>query len=269
MDLTRIATSNGDGKMEKYVYVAASSVIVVILVIVVLVVYFPAKSGAELTVLCGGSFKEPAEKLVGTFEEETGIDAEISFGQCEDHLPHINAHDVGDIYIAHTPYMKYTEDAQACSRWVLVGYVRPVLVVKKGNLLNLEKIEDLARPGLKVALPNPEFATCGEMVEKLLKKKGIWDDVKKNVGNAFFRSHAQTGTAIKVGNRDAGMMWNGVAHNWLDALDIIPTPYEYDQVIEVGVIGLSYSKHPELVEEFLKFSEKKGEEIFGESGFTK
>jgi len=51
----------------------------------------------------------------------------------------------------------------------LVEYVRPVLVVKKGNPLNLEKNDDLARPGLKVALPNPKYATCGEMVEKLFK----------------------------------------------------------------------------------------------------
>lgn len=256
-------------RMRKYLYIAGGLIIVAVLVIVVIRVYFPGKSGAQLTVLCGGSFKEPAEKLVGTFEEETGIDVEISFGQSEDHLPHVKAHKVGDIFVSHSPYMKYTEDAQACSRWVLVGYVRPVLVVRKGSALNLEKVEDLARPGLKVALPNPEFSTCGEMVESLFEKKGIWDDVKENVGNAFFRSHAQVATAIKVGNRDAGMMWNGVAHNWLDAVEIIPTPYEYDEVIEVGVIGLSYSKHPELVEELLKFSEKKGEEIFGEFGFTK
>ena len=89
------------------------------------------------------------------------------------------------------------------------------------------------------------------------------------MGNAFFKTHAQTAIAIKVGNRDAGMMWNGVVYNWRDVLEIVPTPYEYEEVIEVGAIGLSYSKHPELVEEFLKFSEKHGERIFEEFGFTK
>jgi molybdate transport system substrate-binding protein len=256
-------------RTRKYLYVAGALIIAAILVVVVIRVYFPGKSGTRLTVLCGGSFKEPVEKLVGVFEKETGIDVEISFGQSEDHLPHVKAHKIGDVFVSHSPYMEYTEDAQACSRWVPVGYVRPVLVVKKGSALNLEKVEDLALPGLKVALPNPEFSTCGEMIEGLFKKKDIWDDVKENVGNAFFRSHAQVATAIEVGNRDAGMMWNGVAHNWLDAIEIIPTPYEYDQVIEVGIIGLSYSKHPELVEEFLKSSENKGKEIFSQFGYTK
>lgn len=256
-------------RIKKYLYVSVSLIIVAVLVIVAIRIYSPGKTGAKLTVLCGGSFKYPVEKLVEAFEKETRIDVEISFGQCEDQLPHVKMHDVGDIYVAHTPYMKYTEDAQALSRWVSVGYVRPVLVVKKGNPLNLKGIQDLTRPGLKVALPNPEFATCGEMVEKLFKKKGIWDDVKKNVGNAFFKTHAQTAIAMKVGGRDAGMMWDGLVYNWRDVLEIVPTPYEYERAIKVGVIGLSYSKYPKLVEEFLKFSEKNGKAIFKEFGFTK
>jgi hypothetical protein len=64
-------------------------------------------------------------------------------------------------------------------------------------------------------------------------------------------------------------MWNGVAHAWLDDLEIVPAPYEYDEVIEVGLIGLSYSEQPEIVEEFLKFSEEKGRDIFTEFGYTK
>ena len=255
-------------RMRKYLCVAVTLIIAVILVIVAVRACRPGESGTQLTVLCGGSFRYPAEKLIQMFEEETGTDVEISFGGSEDHLPHVKARRAGDIYITHSPYMKYTEEAQASARWVQVGYVRPVLVVKKGNPLNLQEVEDLARSSLRVALPDPQYSTCGEMVEELLKRKGIWDDVKKNVDNAFFRSHAQTATAIKVGNRDAGIMWNGIAHTWLDALEIVPTPYDYDQVIEVGIIGLSYSEYPELVEQFLKFSERKGEEVFGEFGFT-
>jgi len=255
--------------MKKTFILAETLVIVGIIVILLLYYFLPGRSAAQLTILCGGSFKKPAEKLVEAFEQETGVDVEISFGQSEDHLPHVKAQRVGDVFISHSPYMKYTEDAQSASRWVLVGYISPVLVVKKGNPINLEKVEDMARPGLKVALPNPEFSTCGEMVEQLLKKKGIWDDVKQNVGNAFFRSHSQVATAIKVGDREAGMMWNGVAHAWLDDLEIVPTPYEYDEVIEVGVIGLSYSKQPEIVEKFLKFSEENGKNIFVEFGYTK
>ena len=223
----------------------------------------------EIEVLAGGSFRPPMEKLAALFEQETGVRATLVFGQSEDLLPHVKMHSQGDVYATHDPYAQYTEEAGALLRCVVVGHVAPVLVVAKGNPKDVGSIEDLTRPGLRVALPNPEFSTCGEMVFGLLEKKGIKDAVMENVGNALFRSHAQTGSAIKLGHRDAGVMWNGVAHNWLDAIEIVPTPYEYDEEVRVTVIGLSYSKKHAEVERFLKISEERGEAIFAEFGYVK
>ena len=223
----------------------------------------------EIDVLCGGSFRPPAEKLAKTFEEETGITATLVFGQSEDHLPHVKMQDQGDVFISHDPFTQYTEDAGSLLRYVVVGHVAPVLVVAKGNPKDVRAIEDLTKPGLRVCLPNPDFSTCGEMVFGLLERKGIKEAVLANVGNALFRSHSQIGSNIKLGHRDAGIMWNGVAHNWLDAIEMVPTPYEYDEEIRVTVIGLSYSKKRELVEKFLTVAEARGEVIFREFGYVK
>ncbi|GAB6164104.1 molybdate ABC transporter substrate-binding protein [Thermostilla marina] len=224
----------------------------------------------ELLILCGTSFRPPTEKLVEMFEKEhPDIDVLLSFGGSEDHLPHVQAKAQGDLYVTHDPYMQYTEEAGAMLRWVQVGYLCPVLVVQKGNPKNIQSIEDLTKEGIQVALPNPDYSTCGEMVFALLEKKGIKDAVLKNVGNAMFRSHADIGKQLKLGHADAGIMWNGVANEYLDAIDIVPTPYEYDEQIRVGVIGLSYTKHPDEVEAFLKFAEEHGQEVFKESGYLK
>jgi len=175
----------------------------------------------------------------------------------------------GDLFVSHDPYVQYTVDAGAMRRWVQVGYVAPVLVVGKGNPRKIAKIEDLAQPDLKVVLPNPEYSTCGEMVFKLLEKKGIKEAVLGNVGNALVRSHSEVATPIALGHREAGIMWNGVAHNWLGKLDIVPAPYEYDDEVRVGIMGLSYSKHPAEVEAFLKFAEEHGPKVFEEFGYVK
>ncbi len=228
-----------------------------------------AQPAEEIEVLCGGSFRYPLEKLAKLFEEETGRRVALVFGQCEDHLPKVKMHTVGDVFVAHDPFIKYTEDAGAMLRCVQVGYVAPVLVVKKGNTKKIERFEDLARPGLRVVLSNPDFTTCGEMVFALLEKKQIKEAVLANVGNALVRTHAQEAAQIKLGHRDAGVMWNGIAHNWLDSLEIIPGPYEYDREVRVGVIGLSYSKKKDLVEEFLKFIEEHGKKVFTEFGYVK
>jgi len=229
----------------------------------------PAAENGEIMVLCGTSFGPPTEKLIEMFKKETGVKAVISFGGSEDLLPQVKIARVGDAFVTHDPYMKYTEDTKAMLRWVHVGHVAPALVVKKGNPHKVKRIEDLTRPGLKVLLPNPDYSTCGEMVFKLMGKKGIKDAVLKNVGNAMFRSHADIGNKMKLGAGDAAIMWKGVAHNFRDAIDIVPCPYEYDEEIRVGVIGLSYTKKKTEVEKFLKFVDKHGRKVFKEFGYVK
>ena len=224
---------------------------------------------AKLTILCGGSFRPPVEKLAKEFEEKTGVKVELSFGQSEDLLPQIKIGKEGDLFVSHDPYMDYTKKAGALLDAVQVGYVAPVLVVRKGNPANVHSIEDLAKPGVKVALPDPKYSTCGQMVEKLLENKGIKDAVYKNAGGALFRSHSEIGNALKIGERDAGIMWNGTAHNFLDAIEIIKTPYEYDTEVRVWIMGLNYSKHKDLVKQFLDFARKEGKKIFAEYGYVK
>jgi molybdate transport system substrate-binding protein len=224
---------------------------------------------AMLTVLCGGSFRPPMEALEKAFEEQTGVQVDLSVGQSEDLLPTVKIGKEGDIFVTHDPYMDYTEEAGALLEGVQVGYVAPVVVVRKGNPAEVKSLEDLANPGVKVALPNPEYSTCGEMLFKLLEKKGIKEAVLENAGGAIFRSHSETGNHLKLEKRDAGVMWNGTAHTFRDALEVIPTPYEYDETIRVWVMGLNYTKNEELVKQFLEFAKTEGPPIFAEYGYVK
>ena len=107
------------------------------------------------------------------------------------------------------------------------------------------------------------------MVDQLLEKKGIKQAVRENVGSALMKHHSEIGNHLKLETREAGIMWNGVAHTFQDAVDVVPTEYEYDDEIRVAVMGLSYTKHPEEVEKFLDFVEKHGKEVFAEFGYVK
>jgi molybdate transport system substrate-binding protein len=223
----------------------------------------------ELVMLCGDSFLPPAKQLCSEFKAKTGIEILSTVAGSENLLPHVKARDEGDIFITHDPYMDYTRDANALADNVNVGFVAPVLVVQKGNPKGIKSIEDLTRPGLKVALTDPQYSTCGEMVFALLEKKGIKDAVMKNVENRLTKGHSNIGTFIKTQAIDAGIMWNGVAHTFKDSLDIVKTPYEYDVETRVHIMSLSYSKNPELLKQFMEFAHKRGTEIFAEYGYVK
>ena len=228
-----------------------------------------SRAAEEIEILCGTSFRPPMEELLKLYEKKTGGRAVLALGGSEDHLPKVKLKAMGDVYVTHTPYMQYTKEADALLREVQVGFLAPVLVAAKGNPKKLARFEDLARPGLRVVLPNPKYSTCGEMVFKLLEKKKIQGAVLKNVGNDLVKHHATVGNHVKLGALDAGIMWNGVAHNFRDAIDIIPLPYEYDNEIRVAAVGLSYTKRREAVQEFLDFVEKHGQRIFTEFGYVK
>ena len=232
----------------------------------------PASDGGddpELVILVGNSFIPPTEQLLKEFTAATGIRATYTTGGSEDLLPHVEAKRQGDVFITHDPYLDSTREHDAYSDHVSVGFVAPVLAVQKGNPKAIKGIDDLTEPGLKVALSNPEYSTCGEMVFALLKKKGIHDKVMENVGNRLTKGHSNLGNLVKTRVVDAVIMWNGVANTFKEHLDIVKTPYEYDEEVAVHVIGLSYSKQPEAVKRFIEFTREKGEPVFAEHGYVK
>jgi ABC-type molybdate transport system substrate-binding protein len=107
------------------------------------------------------------------------------------------------------------------------------------------------------------------MVFALLDKKGIKDAVMENVENRLTKGHSNIGTFLKTQAVDAGIMWNGVAHTFSDSLEIVRTPYEYDEEIRVHIIGLNYTKQAESLKQFIDFTRKRGPEIFAEYGYVK
>jgi len=228
-----------------------------------------ADKSKELVVLCGSSFPKPMEQLCSQFSAETGIGTITTVAGSEDFLPLVKAGRKGDILVTHDPYLDYVADANALADHVQVGFVAPVLAVQKGNPKGLTSIEDLTRPGLEVALTDPKYSTCGEMVFALLEKKGIKDAVMKNVENRLTKGHSTLGNYLKIQTVDAVIMWNGVAHTFSDSVEIVRTPYEYDEEIRVHIISLRYSKQPELLKQFMEFARNRGPEIFAEHGYVK
>ena len=223
----------------------------------------------ELVIMAGNSFIPPTERLIAEFTRKTGLTATYTTGGSEDLLPHVKARRKGDVFITHDPYLDYTRKEGAYSDHVQVGFVAPVLAVQKGNPKGIKGIDDLTSPGLKVALSDPEYSTCGEMVRAHLKKKGLYDAVMKNVGTRLTKGHSNLGNLLKTQTIDAVIMWNGVASTFKEHLKVVKTPYEYDTEICVHVIGLNYSKRPEAVRKFMEFVREDGQRIFADSGYVK
>jgi molybdate transport system substrate-binding protein len=254
-------------KTEKYL----SFIVVVLLILLIAGCGKDEPQGEDekLVVLCGSSFPNPMDELCSQFTEQTGIKFARSLAGSENHLPLIKTAHKGDIFVTHDPFLDYVRDANCLLDYAHVGYVSPVLAVQKGNPKGISSIQDLTRPGLKVALSNPEYSTCGEMVFALLEKKGIKEAVMKNVENRLTKGHSDLGTFLKTKTVDAVIMWNGVAYIFRDSVEVVPTPYEYDEEIRVHIMGLNYSSKPESLRKFLEFAKSRGKAVFARHGYVK
>ena len=223
----------------------------------------------ELVILCGSSFVNPTKNLYQNYAKENNVRFAMTASGSEDFLPQVKEGGKGDILVTHDPYLDYTIEANRAAGSVNVGYVAPVIAVQPGNPQNIRSIKDLTRPGLRVGISNPEYSTCGEMVFDLLEKKGIKEDVLKNVGNRLTKGHSTLCNWLKTDAVDAVVAWNGVAHTFKDSVEIIPTPYEYDTEIRVHVIGLNYSEEPDALSDFLEYVKENGPEIYSRYGYVK
>jgi molybdate transport system substrate-binding protein len=112
----------------------------------------PEGAQKELVVLCGSSFVKPTEQLCSQFTAETGINVVTTVGGSEELLPLVKVGRKGDVLITHDPYLDYAAQAGVLGEHIEVGFVAPVLAVQKGNPRGIKSMEDLARPGLKVAV---------------------------------------------------------------------------------------------------------------------
>lgn len=226
----------------------------------------------ELLLLSGSSFIQPAQQLADEFKDQTGIEIVCSTGESEELLPHVKEQQKGDIFVTHDPYLDYVEEAGSLADSVHVGFVAPVVCVSKGNeeLKNkINKVEDILDIDMKLALSDPEYSTCGELVRDLFQKKGKWEELKEKVGSRFTKGHSRLGTLLKTEAVDCVIMWNGVANNFKDSNEIVPTPYEYEEEVRVHVMTLSYSDHQAALTQFIQFVEDRGPEVFQEYGYVK
>jgi len=226
-------------------------------------------ASAELVVMCGSSFVPPNEQLCSEFTAETGIKVITTSAGSEDFLPLVKTAQKGDVLITHDPYLAYVSDAKVLGDHVCVGFVAPVVAVQKGNPKNIRSIEDMTGEGIRVALSDPKYSTCGKMVFALLEKKGIKEAMMKNIGTRLTKGHGTLGTFLKTQAVDAVIMWNGVANTFGDSLEIVDMPYEYDTEIRVHIMGLNYSSQPEELKQFIEFARWRGKAIFEEHGYVK
>ncbi|WP_304084698.1 molybdate ABC transporter substrate-binding protein [Maridesulfovibrio ferrireducens] len=138
----------------------------------------------ELRIFSGAGLMKPMEELRQNFEKKNNVTISVHYGSSGEIFGMMSMGQTCDVFIPGAE--KYTNDAVK-NGWLykpsIIKIVKhiPVIVVPAGNPLNIKSLDDLARPGLKVALCDPKSAAIGKVSKKLLGKCKLWKKVEPNV----------------------------------------------------------------------------------------
>jgi len=134
----------------------------------------------------------------------------------------------------------------------IAAHFMVVIVTPRGNPANIQRIEDFARPGVRVSLGNPKSCAIGIWGEKTFKRAGIWEQVRKNAVHEA-KCIAEAATAPQHRVVDASLVWSSTAVLYLRDLEIIPIEPKYRGFVRLPVAVLTFARYPELARELKQF----------------
>jgi molybdate transport system substrate-binding protein len=199
----------------------------------------------EILVFAGAASKPPTEEAARVFEKKTGVKVNLTFGGSGFVLSQMTLAKTGDIYFpGSSDYMEIAKkkDLVFPESEQRVVYLVPSLNVQKGNPKAVKTLKDLTKPGIRVAIANPESVCVGlyavEVVERNLSanEKVAF---RKNLVN-YAESCEKTATIISLKAADVVIGWS-VFNHW-DPERIETVPLKGDEIVRVGYIPIAISK---------------------------
>lgn len=174
-----------------------------------------ASSPSELLFFCGSAVKVPMEEIIASYERKSGVKINVVYGGSGTLLSQMELSRRGDVYLCGSP--DYIEIGERKKLLIAdtdrkIAYLVPAIIVPKCNPKKIKKLEDLARPGVRVGMGNPETVCLGLYGIELLEYNGLLEKVLPNVA-VFAKSCEDTATLVVLGNVDAIIGWD-VFESW-------------------------------------------------------
>lgn len=164
----------------------------------------------ELTFFAGAVNRAALEPIIKEFEEREGVTINAVFNGCGILTATMRgilggqAGSFPDVYMACDVY--YLEPVnELFQEAVNVSDTDIVIVTQKDNPKQIKSLADLAKPGVRVVLGQPDKCTIGVLSQRLLQSEGLYETIKNNgnlvnqtTSSAFLIPQVSTGAADAV-----------------------------------------------------------------------
>ncbi|AWB11137.1 molybdate transport system substrate-binding protein [Thermodesulfobium acidiphilum] len=225
----------------------------------------------NLTISAAASLTSSLNKIIDIFEKEhPDIKISVNYGASGALRQQIEQGAKVDLFLPVSVRDLQTLESEKLvdpSNSVVFAKNILVLIVPKGNLLDIKSLEDLEKSDVKkIAIGSIPSVPAGVYAKESLEKVGIFDNLKSKF--VYGKDVIQVLEYVNTGNVDAGFVYRtdaatskGVTIAYT-VLDSIHKPILYYAAV------VSSTKYPTEAKEFMNFLlSKKAQEIFSEYGF--
>ncbi len=225
-------------------------------------------NGESIIVHCGAGMRRPMDEIGALFEEKYAVTVHYNYAGANTLLTQMELTGEGDIYMpGATYYFEIAAEKGLIDDFSKVAYHVPVIITPADNPAKINSLSDLANEDASLVLGDPDAAAIGVLCQKMLTKKGIYEQVEENVV-ARGATVNELVTYISLSQADASIVWEDLVRD-NGEINMVEITKDDNIVKIVPIATLSSSENPETAEEFLQFVvSDEGRAVFEAYGFT-
>jgi molybdenum ABC transporter molybdate-binding protein len=185
----------------------------------------------EIVLFSGGVNRVAIEETLKAFERREGVEITTTFNGCGILVGQMKTGSHPDAYFAcDSSYMVQVKDLFLDQD--PIAETDMVLLVARGNPLGIHGLADLARPGVKVAVANPEFSALGGLTVKLLEEAGLLQEVRKNITYGDSPTADYLTVRVKTDREDAAIVYRANTIQVKDDLTVVPIDHPAAKAVQ-------------------------------------
>jgi molybdate transport system substrate-binding protein len=216
--------------------------------------------------------RKALDPIIDQFERREGVRITTVYNGCgiltaqmRSLIDKRQSHGFPDAYMACDVYYldtvrEHFQDA------VNVSHTNIVIVVPKGNPAGIRHLADLARPGVRVALGQPDQCTIGVLSRRLLQSENIYEHLLRDNVVTQTATSALLVPSITTGAADAALAYATDTLAEADKLDVIPIDSPLARAVQP--YGIARSSEYKYLSRRLFETIARSRESFEAAGFT-
>ena len=256
--------------------VNSSNAFLSILALLAMAVIVPSSSAStrSLLVFAGAASKPPTEEAARTFGQRANIQVRVTFGGSGFVLSQMKLSRMGDLYFpGSSDFMEKAKREKLVFPETerIITYLVPAINVQKGNPRKIRSLRDLLKPGLRLAIADPEGVCVGTYAVEVVEKNLRGDErerFRKNLVTTV-ESCEKTANIISLKGVDAVIGWRVFQHWDPERIEtILLKPEEIPRIGYIPAAVSAFTRNRELAEDFIRFlTQTDGKEIFRKHGY--